>query len=129
MTTRHHHGTSPYEQSYGFSRGVRIGETIHIAGTAPVPEPGEPVADGAYAQLMRCAAIAQEAIESLGGRLEQVVRTRMFIVDAGDADEVGRAHREVFGGSSPAATMVVVAGLVNPEWLVELEVEAIVVPT
>lgn len=124
MDVRHHHGISPYEAAYGFARAVRIGETIHVAGTAPVPEPGESVPNGAYLQMLRCGAIAQKAIEALGGSMSDVVRTRMFITDASDADEVGRAHKELFGDASPAATMVVVAALLDPQWLVEIEVEA-----
>ncbi|GMQ93882.1 MAG: RidA family protein [Acidimicrobiia bacterium] len=125
MPVTRHHGISPYEQSYGFSRAVRVGDAIHVAGTAPVPEPGEELAEGAYAQMLRCGAIAREAIEALDGAMTDVVRTRMFIVDAGDADDIGRAHRKLFGGSEPAATMVVVAGLLDPEWLVEIEVEVV----
>jgi enamine deaminase RidA (YjgF/YER057c/UK114 family) len=126
MDTQHHHGVSPYESLYGFSRAVRVGDTIHVAGTAPVPEPGQPQVEGAHAQMLRCVDIAREALEALGGTLESVVRTRMFIVDASDADDIGRAHAETFGDASPAATMVVVAGLLDPAWRVEIEVEALV---
>jgi len=124
--TEHHHGVSPYEERYGFSRAVRDGDRILVAGTAPVPEPGFELADGAYAQMMRCGEIASEAIAALGGSMSDVVRTRMFITDAESADEIGRAHKEIFGSSEPAATMVVVAGLLDRAWLVEIEVEAIV---
>jgi enamine deaminase RidA (YjgF/YER057c/UK114 family) len=120
------HGVSPYEERFGFARGVRIGDRILIAGTAPVVQHGATVAVGAYEQMLRCGDIAREAIESLGGTMDQVVRTRMFIVDAADADDVGRAHREVFGISEPASTMVVVAALLDPSWKVEIEVEAVV---
>ncbi len=122
----HHHGISPYESAYGFSRAVRVGDTIHVAGTAPVPEPGEELVGGAHAQMLRCGEIAGQAIEALGGSMTDVVRTRMFITNRHDADDVGRAHKELFGGSEPAATMVVVAALLDPNWLVEIEVEAIV---
>jgi enamine deaminase RidA (YjgF/YER057c/UK114 family) len=124
--TEHHHGVSPYEVRYGFSRAVRVGDTILVAGTAPVPEPGDDLADGPYAQMHRCGAIAAEAIAALGGSLADVVRTRMFITDARDVDEIGRAHKEIFGSSEPAATMVVVAALLDPDWCVEIEVDAIV---
>jgi enamine deaminase RidA (YjgF/YER057c/UK114 family) len=120
------HGTSPYEVAYGFARAVRVGNTIHVAGTAPVAVPGSAPETDAYAQLLRCAEIACEAIEALGGSMDDVVRTRMFIVDADDADEIGAAHAAVFGATEPAATMVVVAGLLDPIWRVEIEVEAIV---
>lgn len=126
MERIHHRSLSPYEDAYGFSRAVRIGSTIRVAGTAPVPEPGRSTPDGAYAQMHRCADIAVEAIEALGGSVDDVVRTRMFIVDGDDADDVGRAHAEAFGSSRPAATMVVVAALLDPSWRVEIEVEAIV---
>jgi enamine deaminase RidA (YjgF/YER057c/UK114 family) len=76
--------------------------------------------------MLRCGEIASEAIEALGGSIDDVVRTRMFIVDADDADVIGEAHAEVFGTSEPAATMVVVAALLDPVWRVEIEVEAIV---
>lgn len=125
MDRIHHHGVSPYEDRYGFSRAVRTGSTIRVAGTAPVPEPGTATPEGAHAQMLRCARIAEEAIVALGGSLDDVVRTRMFIVDPADADEVGRAHNEVFGPAEPAATMVVVAGLLDPTWKVEIEVEAV----
>ncbi|MEN8041183.1 MAG: RidA family protein [Actinomycetota bacterium] len=126
MDRSNHHGVSPYEAAYGFSRAVRVGDTIHVAGTAPVPEPGTILAEGAYAQMLRCGEIAREAIEALGGTMSNVVRTRMFIVDANDADDVGRAHKEIFGAADPAATMVVVAALLDPAWRVEIEAEAVV---
>ncbi len=122
----YHHGVSPYEESYGFSRAVRSGDTVHVAGTAPVPEPGDELAAGAYAQMRRCGEIAREAIETLGGSMADVVRTRMYIVDPADADDVGRAHKEIFGASEPAATMIVVAALLDRGWLVEIEVEAVI---
>lgn len=126
MERHHHHGISPYETTYGFSRAIRVGDVISVAGTAPVPEPGTSQVAGAYAQMHRCTAIAREAIETLGGSIDDVVRTRMYIVDPADADDVGRAHAEAFGATSPVATMVVVAGLLEPAWRVEIEVEAVV---
>ena len=117
---------SPYESAYGFSRALRVGDTIYVAGTAPVPESGENLAEGAYDQMLRCGRIAQDAIESLGGSMADVVRTRTFIVDVGDADDIGRAHKELFGGSEPAATMVVISALLDPRWRVEIEVDAVI---
>jgi len=76
--------------------------------------------------MLRCGAIAVAALEDLGTAITDVVRTRMYITDPNDADEIGRAHHEVFGAAAPAATMVVVATLLEPAWKVELEVEAIV---
>ena len=115
---------SPWEALYGFSRGVRSGNRIEIAGTAPIPAAGEQIAETAYEQMMRCGEIALAALDDLGGSVEDVVRTRMFITDVADADEIGRAHLELFGEAAPAATMVVVAGLNDAAWKVEIEVEA-----
>ena len=126
MDTTHHHGVSPYESKYGFARAIRVGDTVHVAGTAPVPEHGGDPIEGAGPQMRRCVAIASEALTALGSSLDQVVRTRMYLVDPQDADEVGLAHAEMFGGAAPAATMVVVAGLLDPAWKVEIEVEAII---
>lgn len=116
---------SPYEKLYGFSRGVRRGRRVEIAGTAPIPEPGEVVATSAYDQMLRCGEIAIKALVQLGSSADEVVRTRMFITDAADADAIGRAHGELFGAARPAATMVVVAALLDPAWKVEIEVEAL----
>lgn len=123
MTTRARSG-SPYEERYGFSRAVRVGDRIEVAGTAPVPEPGDTLAESAHDQMLRCGTIALAAIEQLGGGAADVIRTRMYITDPADADEVGRAHRELFGAAMPAATMVVVRALLDPGWRVELEVVA-----
>ena len=116
---------SPYEKLYGFSRGLRRGRRVEIAGTAPIPEPGHEIAATAYDQMLRCGEIAVKALEQMGSSAEEVIRTRMYITDAADADEVGRAHGELFGVARPVATMVVVAGLLDPAWKVELEVEAL----
>jgi enamine deaminase RidA (YjgF/YER057c/UK114 family) len=75
--------------------------------------------------MLRCGEITIKALEQLGSSAAEVIRTRMFIIDAADADEIGRAHGELFGQARPVATMVVVAGLLDPEWKVELEVEAL----
>ena len=117
---------SPYESRYGFARALRVGDRVIVSGTAPIPPPGEPVARGAHAQMMRCGEIIVAALEEAGSSAAEVVRTRMFIVDAAAADEVGRAHQEIFGEAQPAATMIVVAGLLDPEWVVEAEAEAMV---
>jgi enamine deaminase RidA (YjgF/YER057c/UK114 family) len=114
---------SPYEQQFGFSRAVRSDGRVIVSGTAPIwpdgscdPDPG--------AQARRCLEIIGEALREAGSDLERVVRTRMFIVDAADSDAVGAAHGEVFGELRPAATMVVVAALLDPRWKVEIEAEA-----
>jgi len=125
MSRRQVESGSPYEKRYGFSRGLRRGSRVEVAGTAPIPPPGEPVADSAYEQMLRCGEIATRALEQLGSSADDVVRTRMFITDPADADDIGRAHGELFAVARPVATMVVVAGLLDPEWKVELEVEAV----
>ena len=125
MTNRFARSGSPYEDRYGFSRGVRIGNLVEIAGTAPIPPEGEQVATTAYEQMLRCGDIAVSALGELGATVDDVIRTRMFITDPGEADEIGRAHLQVFGSATPAATMVVVAALLEPEWKVEIEVEAV----
>lgn len=122
MTDRVHSG-SPYEATYGFCRARRVGDRIEVAGTAPIPPAGEMLGATARDQMLRCGAIAIAAIETLGGTTEDVVRTRMFITDPSDQDEIGRAHRELFGTAEPVATMVVTR-LLDPTWKVELEVEA-----
>lgn len=121
---RHVRSGSRYEEMYGFARGLRIGNRVEIAGTAPIPPDGEPVATTAYEQMLRCGEIAIVALTQLGATASDVVRTRMYITDTDDADAIGRAHRELFGDAAPAATMVVVAALLDPAWKVEIEVEA-----
>lgn len=103
-----------------------MGERIEVAGTAPIGEDGRAFPGDAFAQATRCFTLAVRAIEALGGTAADVVRTRMYIVDAADADAVGRAHGDFFRAAPPVATMVVVAGLLDPTWRVEIEVEAVV---
>ena len=123
---RRHTSASPYEERYGFSRAVRVGNHIHVAGTAPIGPDGRTVEGDAHAQTLRCLEVGVAAIEALGGSAKDVVRTRMYIVDPVDADAVGRAHREVLDEARPAATMVVVAALLDPVWRIELELDAVV---
>ncbi len=127
MTRMQVESGSPYEKLYGFSRGLRRGRRVEIAGTAPIPASGQSVAPTAYGQMLRCGEIVIKALEQMGSSAEEVVRTRMYITDAADADEVGRAHGELFGAARPVATMVVVAGLLDPSWKVELEAEALTI--
>lgn len=126
MPKRRARSGSRYEATYGFSRGIATGGRVEIAGTAPIPPDGEPVAATAYEQMLRCGEIAIGALAELGATPDDVLRTRMYITDPADADEIGRAHRELFGAAAPAATMVVVAALLDPAWKVEIEVEAAV---
>jgi enamine deaminase RidA (YjgF/YER057c/UK114 family) len=116
---------SPYEPLYGFSRAVRAGDRVLVAGTAPIWPDGEVDPDAA-GQTRRCLEIIREALEEAGAALTDVVRTRMYIVDPGDSDAVGQAHGEVFGDIRPASTMVVVAALLDARWKVEIEAEAVV---
>ena len=116
---------SPFETSIGFSRAIRAGNRILVSGTAPVEDDGSSTEGDAAAQAERCFAVIVAAIEKLGGSAEDVVRTRMYLTEAADAEAVGAAHGRWFSDVRPAATMVVVAGLLRPEWRVEIEAEAI----
>ena len=116
---------SPFEPKIGFSRAVRAGDRVLVSGTAPIWPDGS-CDPSAHAQARRCLAIIEGALGEAGAALADVVRTRMFITSAAVADEVGRAHGEVFGAIRPAATMVIVSGLLDPRWHVEIEAEAIV---
>ena len=117
---------SPYERAYGFTRALRSGNRILVSGTAPVESDGSSTPGDAAAQARRCFAIILAAIEELGGTAADVVRTRMYLVDAGNADAVGAVHGEVFAAHPPASTMVVVSALLRPEWRIEIEAEALV---
>ncbi len=117
---------SPYENVIGFARAVRAGNIVSVSGTGPIAPDGSTACPGdAYGQAMRCLEIIASALKEAGCELENVVRTRMYITDASVQEEVGRAHAEYFREIKPAATMVVVKGLVRPEWLVEIEADGI----
>lgn len=118
---------SPFETSIGFSRGVRVGPTIKIAGTGPIGLDGKTASPGdAYGQAKHCLDIIHRAIDDLGGRIDDVICTRMYLVNVNDWEAVGRAHGEMFGDIKPAATMVVVQRLIGDDWLVEIEAECVV---
>ena len=126
MERRRASSGSPFEPVVGFSRAVRAGPHVVVAGTAPVmPDGGAPPAD-AYGQARRCLQIMLAALEELGAHAEDVVRTRTYLVRTEDWEDVGRAHGEVFGEIRPASTMLAVSALLDPRWLVEMEAEAIV---
>ncbi len=113
---------SPFEGQVGFSRAVRVGDRVLVAGTAPI---GAEDRD-ACTQALRCLEIIETALVDAGATLADVVRTRVFITSRDDWEAVANAHGERFRAIRPAATMVVVAGLLDPRWLVEIEAEAIV---
>lgn len=114
-------GGSPFEPIIGFSRALRVGSHVYVSGTGPV---GADTADAA-AQTRRIFEIIAAALKQAGSSLEQVVRTRIYLTHAEDWEEVGRIHGEIFGEVRPAATMVVVAKLLNPAWRLEIEADAV----
>jgi len=114
-------GSSPYEPVIGFSRAVRVGDAVYVSGTGPV---GADEADAAT-QTRRVLGLIERALGQAGLSLKDVVRTRMYLTAAEDWQAVGRVHGEFFGSIRPAATMVVVAGLLHPTWRVEIEADAL----
>jgi enamine deaminase RidA (YjgF/YER057c/UK114 family) len=116
---------SAFEERVGYSRAVRVGKQIWVAGTAPImPGDADPPA-GAYDQAQVCLGIIERALVEAGASLDDVVRTRIYVTDAALIEDVGRAHGEAFGRARPATTGIV-ATLLDPRWLLEIEVEAIV---
>jgi enamine deaminase RidA (YjgF/YER057c/UK114 family) len=117
---------SPFEPLVGFSRAVRVGNNVYVSGTAPWGLDGKIIAGNAYTQTKQCIANIEAALLRAGARLEDVVRTRIYVVDMDQQDGVSRAHREAFGQILPAATLVEVNRLATPEMLVELEADAVI---
>ncbi|MFY0599420.1 MAG: RidA family protein [Cyclobacteriaceae bacterium] len=115
---------APWEDTVGYSRAVRIGNVIEVAGTAPVKN-GQILDGTAYEQTVLCLEIIMSALEEAGGSLNDVVRTRMFVTDISKWEEVGKAHGEFFGTVKPAASMVEVSKLIDDLAMVEIEVTAI----
>ena len=126
MTRRHTTSASPYEAQFGFARAVRAGNQIVVSGTAPIEPDGAVTPSGAEAQARRCFEIIEAALRQLGGAMSDVVRTRMYITDVGQYELVAREHGRGFAGIRPAATIVEVSALIDPEMLIEIEVDAIV---
>ncbi|HET8752403.1 MAG TPA: RidA family protein [Gaiellaceae bacterium] len=112
---------SPFAGTVGYSRAVRDGRHVYVSGTAPVgSESSDP-----YEQAKHCLTIILEALHELGAGPEHVVRTRVYIVDPADWEAIGRAHGEVFGRQPPASAMLVISGLLDPTWKVEIEADAL----
>jgi enamine deaminase RidA (YjgF/YER057c/UK114 family) len=124
MPKKHVYSVSPYEKELGFCRAVRFGDFIQVAGTPPFNPDGTTACPGdIYGQAVRCLEIIQKAIEDAGGKLSDVVRTRMYLTDIMGWEAVGKAHGEFFRDINPASTMVEVKSLVRGDWLVEIEAE------
>jgi enamine deaminase RidA (YjgF/YER057c/UK114 family) len=118
---------SPFEPQIGFSRAVRVGNVVAVSGTAPIAPGGGVAAPGdMYGQTKRCFEIIAEAIAKAGLTLDSVIRTRVMLTDMSRWREAARAHGEVFGKVRPASTFVEVKGLVDKDWLVEIEADCIV---
>lgn len=120
---------SPYAPTVGYSRAVRVGPHVHVSGTAAVMPDGAPPPPDAFGQARRCLEIIVGALRELGAGPEHVVRTRVFITTAADWEEVGRAHGEVFGELLPASAMLVIDGMLDPRFRVEIEADAYVPET
>lgn len=119
-------GCSPYEGRIGFSRALRVGNQVFVSGTAPIASDGQTAARGdAYGQAHRCMEIIREALTAAGAKPEDVVRVRMYIADRKDSELISRAFHEVYGKICPTATMII-CKLLEEDWLVEMEADAIV---
>jgi len=116
---------SPFESTVGYSRAVRSGPFIAVSGTAPI-WPADFVDPDPLTQARRCWEIALKGLAQLGGRPDDVIRTRMYVVDRRYEPMASQAHQEVFGDIRPATSMIVVAGLLDERWLMEFEIDAVV---
>ena len=125
MPHRRISGYGPFEPIMGYSRAVVASNTVYVAGTAPIPADGGDPPEGAYEQTKLCLEIVGGALERAGARLEDVVRTCVYLTDPSVFDEMARAHGEIFRDIRPVNTTVTIAGLVDPRWLLELEAVAV----
>lgn len=118
-----------WERAFGYSRAVRSGTTILCTGTVSMNEDGTPhVPDDPYAQATRCLEIIERGVQAVGGRREDILRTRFYVTCIDRAEDFGRAHKDFFGDHAPCLTMVEVARLISPEFLVEIEADATAAP-
>ncbi|AQL42839.1 hypothetical protein BV210_08995 [Halorientalis sp. IM1011] len=130
MSRQHVSSGTEWEEQVGYARAVRTGDRVVVSGTTATDDSGDPVAVGdPYGQAKHALGIVDSALAEAGASLDDVIRTRMYVTDADDWPAVGRAHREAFGEARPAATMVQVDGLIDPDLCVEIEAEAVIGPT
>lgn len=127
MTRKNVTYNQPLEKEIGFSRAVRIGNIIAVTATAPIAKDGSVHTPGdMYGQSKRCLEIIKDVIEQAGGKLDNVIRTRIFIKDMKRWKEAAKAHGEYFSKIQPACSFIGVSGFINPEWLIEIEADAVV---